>query len=96
MSEDLLSGLPRAKLRLTVLVYPVDANGRWGILVGLIVTLNLLNTLATVALIIRMRHLVDLFESCILALPMQWTLIASFRLLVPRVRAGGADIVDVR
>ena len=95
LSEGLLSGLSRAKLRLTVLVYTVDADGGWGILVALGVTLNLLNTLATVALVIRMRHLFNLFESCILTRSMQWTLIAPFLLLVPWVRAGSADI-DVR
>ena len=96
LSQGLLGGLSRAELRLTVLVYPVNADGRWRVLVGLAIALHLLSATTTVALIVGVRHLVDLFKRRVLTRPIQWTLIAApFCLLGAWIRAGGG-CVDVR
>lgn len=97
LGQGLLGGLPRAQLRLAVLMYAIDADGRWGILVGLVrVALELLSASAPVALRVRVRRLRDLVERCVLARPIQRSLVAPFGLLGARVGAGGRGEVDVR
>ena len=98
LGQSLLSGLSRPKLRLAVLVNPVDADGRWRlILLSLAgVALQLLHSGAAIALVVRVLHLVDLFKCRVLAWAIQRTLVtASLSLLGARV---GADcgVVDVR
>ena len=93
MGQGLLGGLPRTELRLTVLVNAIDADSCWSLIIlDLVrVALQLLHASATVALVVRVLHLINLFKCCVLTWAIQWALIASFGLLGTQVRA-----VDVR